>query len=178
MGSTNNTLDSRKILDALEDGVEDVFKAMIASFHDAAVRRLEPIEPRESTHICYLDEACMYRTVQVDEQVFIRFTGDLSGHLVLRCTLTCALNLARGMLMMDEDEALEIEAVRDALGECANILAGSLKTKVLDPKGEFHLGIPEFVHAPPAGTMGGTQVFCLSDDVISIEIWMDAAAAA
>jgi CheY-specific phosphatase CheX len=93
--------------------------------------------------------------------------------VVLRCSVDSADSIARGLLMMDDSEVLELAAVTDALGECANMLAGSLKTKALDPVGSFQLGLPDFSDPGPGEEMEGALVYRVAQGVMSVEVWLE-----
>ena len=109
-----------------------------------------------------------------DIEAIVRFHGRLEGYVVLRWSHEGAAEMARGLLMAEPDEELEHEEITDAIGECANMVAGSLKTKALDPIASFSLGIPE-VFSPitlKAGHKGGALVYDLTSGVMAAEIWL------
>lgn len=159
------------LLETLRTCVDEVFETMVTSFKAAAVAEIDPTPPRDNSLIRFRDEGDDPKSIDVDQQVTISFSGDSRGQVVLRCSLDGADHIARGLLMMDEGEVLDVAAVRDALGECANMLAGSLKTKALDPLGSFQLGLPNFAEVP-GGEMSGALVYRVADGIISLEIWL------
>jgi len=67
----------------------------------------------------------------------VGFAGTLSGYISLCVSHNAALEIAQALLGSDADEAPAM--VRDAAGEMANMIAGSLRTQMTD-KGET-LGI-------------------------------------
>jgi chemotaxis protein CheX len=67
----------------------------------------------------------------------VGFAGTLSGDISLCVSYDAALEIAQALLGSDADEAPAM--VRDAAGEMANMIAGSLRTHMTD-KGET-LGI-------------------------------------
>ena len=67
----------------------------------------------------------------------VGFAGTLSGYVSLCVSHDAALEIAQALLGSDADEAPAM--VRDAAGEMANMIAGSLRTQMTD-KGET-LGI-------------------------------------
>jgi len=67
----------------------------------------------------------------------VRCAGTLSGYISLCVSHNAALEIAQALLGSDADEAPAM--VRDAAGEMANMIAGSLRTQMTD-KGET-LGI-------------------------------------
>jgi len=67
----------------------------------------------------------------------VGFAGTLSGYISLCVSHDAALEIAQALLGSDADEAPAM--VRDAAGEMANMIAGSLRTQMTD-KGET-LGI-------------------------------------
>ncbi len=84
----------------------------------------------------------------------IGLSGQYGGFLAVHCTRAEACSLA-GTMLGSPVEDIDAE-VCDAIGEIANVLAGSLK-KHLDPEaGQFRLAIPSIiqggVNLKPAGT--------------------------
>jgi CheY-specific phosphatase CheX len=108
-------------------------------------------------------------------EAIVEFSGMRRGAVVLRAGHEGALDIARGLLMLGDEETVEVEEVMDALGECANMVSGSLKCKVLDPAGDFHLGTPRIgshiVHDHDEH-LGGL-VYRLARGCTSVEVWMD-----
>jgi CheY-specific phosphatase CheX len=174
MSSENRApvLQREVLMQTLQSCVDEVFAMMVCSFKEAAMKSVEVVQPREETKIRFRDEA-ETEAVDVHKQVSIGFSGDARGQVVLRCSVDSADSIARGLLMMDESEVLELAAVTDALGECANMLAGSLKTKALDPVGSFQLGLPDFSDPRPNGAMEGALVYKVAQGVMSVEVWLE-----
>jgi len=108
----------------------------------------------------------------VDLEVSVSFDGALSGAVVLRCNNQGAEDIARGLLMMDEGD-LDLEEVKDALGECANMVTGTVKSKALDPVAEFSMGTPEVSAACEESRLNSNMIFQLSSGVMSAELWID-----
>ncbi|MCP3994099.1 MAG: chemotaxis protein CheX [bacterium] len=104
----------------------------------------------------------------------VEFSGDCKGAVVLRCTADGAVDIARGLLMLADREPVELADIEDALGECANLMGGSLKTKVLDPVGEFSLGIPntETQVSRDGQQYHGSLVYQLSEGHAVVEVWL------
>lgn len=74
----------------------------------------------------------------------IGLAGSIKGLLAIHMPNPVALAVTSAFLGMDVDEI--DEDVRDAVGELANMLAGSLKA-ALDPKGsEIKLSMPSAIH--------------------------------
>jgi len=167
-----SVLKRETLMKTLQSCVDEVFSMMVSSFKEAAVKSVEVVPPRDETKIRFREDKAT-EAVDVDKQVSIGFEGDASGRVVLRCSVDSADSIARGLLMMDDSEVLELAAVTDALGECANMLAGSLKTKALDPVGSFHLGLPDFSDPRPNGEMEGALVYRVAQGVMSVEVWLD-----
>lgn len=159
------------LLATLRDCVDQVFETMVASVQDGSLERVAFEQPRADSSIRYRDLDNQSKSELVDQQVTISFCGDASGQVVLRCSADAATRIARGLLMMEEGATLQVDEIQDALGECANMLAGLLKTKALDPVGKFQLGIPSFSE-PLSGDMGGALVYRVADGVVSLEIWL------
>ena len=109
----------------------------------------------------------------------ITFEGDLEGHVLIHCSLSGAHDISRGMLMLEEGDPLELSDVVDAMGECANLVAGVLKRNAFDTAGTVKMSCPKVeVDAPE-------QVFPRPDaqlayklvrGVSAAEVWVNRAA--
>lgn len=112
---------------------------------------------------------------RVSVEASIDFSGDQGGTVVLRCTADGALDITRGLLMLDDQEPIELEEIQDAVGECANMVGGSLKTQVLDPVGSFTLGLPkiETYAKGEEHQRCGSLVYELTDGHAVVEIWLE-----
>lgn len=62
----------------------------------------------------------------------ITFTGDIKGGLNVCCGMEGARTVAANMLCMDSPDDLSDEDVIDAIGEIANMVMGSVKTRIQD----------------------------------------------
>lgn len=72
----------------------------------------------------------------------ITFTGPLLGVFALRCSMECAEQMAKTMLMAEPDQNIEQAEVFDALGEITNMVIGGVKTRIRDAAGELNIFIP------------------------------------
>ena len=75
----------------------------------------------------------------------ITFKGDLDGCLSICCTSDCAKSIGRNMLGMDPEENIKQEDTYDALGEVANMVMGSIKTKIQQNAANISVSIPMVV---------------------------------
>jgi CheY-specific phosphatase CheX len=97
----------------------------------------------------------------------IDFQGAHQGTLSIACDAPGAEDLARGLLMLGPDDPLAPEEVADALKECANMVAGVLKTRAFGSDGDARLSVPRLQSTPaPAGALvwrvrGGTMAVAL-----------------
>ena len=165
-----------ELIDVLKDCVREVFVSMLFSFDagDACEPEGDAIAP-----------ALPSEPGGFDCGIEVEFSGAVSGAVVLRAGRQAAEEITRSMLMMEPDEVLEDEDVVDALGECVNLVAGTLKTRALDPLGTFQLAVPASLNPasvnPALGdrevASGRRQVYRLSQCSFSMEIWTDAASA-
>lgn len=152
-----------ELMSVLQQSVDELFSTMIAAFEKTAI--VKPAggsaEVHGLAHLC------------IDLSAIVAFAGHMNGSVVLRCSADGAHDLARGLLMLGEGECLDVSEVKDALGECANMITGSMKTKVLDPRGSFQLGLPQITEGAGAGTgrLTGSLVYKLSKGPIALEIW-------
>lgn len=165
-----------ELIDVLKDCVREVFVSMLFSFEggDACVPDGEAVAPALPTDPSSFDCG-----------IEVEFSGAVSGSVVLRAGREAAEEITRSMLMMEPDEELEDDDVADALGECVNLVAGTLKTRALDPLGTFQLAVPAPLSPasinPSLGerdvASGRRQVYRLSQCSFSMEIWTDAVSA-
>lgn len=72
----------------------------------------------------------------------ITFKGDLNGCLTICCSTDCAKSIGINMLGMDPEEQISREGTYDALGEVANMVMGSVKTKIQQNTGNISVSIP------------------------------------
>jgi len=93
----------------------------------------------------------------------VQFAGAWSGGVLLRCDSGLAHACAAILLA---DDACDDAAVRDALGELTNIVAGNLKAVLPAPS---HLSLPAVVSSglPAAGAaaLGRTYIFAYRPDI-------------
>lgn len=154
-----------KVLEHLKESVREVFTVML----NTVAALVEPGSETESGTI----EECGLDSERVKFEAVVHFEGTTSGAVILRCCAGGAKNIARNLLMMEDGEEVDIDEVKDALGECANMVTGSLKTRALDPNGAFNLGTPvidarvELEHEHQAGRL----VYRLSQGSVAVEIW-------
>lgn len=152
-----------ELLSHLEVAVKDVFTTMCPAMRELVASTdphpvLDGVKPAEHVSI----------------EAVVEFSGPAIGAVVLRCTPEAAADIARGLLMLGEGDTVELAEVRDALGECANMVTGALKTRALDPHGTFRLGVPKLdtrVNLPQPRRCG-QLVFRVSQGAAAIEIWL------
>ena len=75
----------------------------------------------------------------------ITFKGSLEGCLAICCSTPCAQAIAINMLGMDTTEQLTEEDTCDAIGEIANMIMGSVKSRLLEKVGNLEVSIPSVV---------------------------------
>jgi chemotaxis protein CheX len=75
----------------------------------------------------------------------ITFTGDMEGCLGICCSVPCAKAIARNMLGMTQNDELDEAEVADAIGEVANMVMGSFKSRVQETVGNLNVSIPTVV---------------------------------
>ena len=149
----------RELLGHLEHAVDKVFTTMLSTVCELVD---DPSHP------------AVHGLANVAIEAVVEFEGPARGAVVLRCSPEGAADIARGLLMLGEGDAIELAEVRDALGKCANMVTGALKTRALDPHGNFRLTVPQIdtrveVSAPHHG---GRLVYKLSQGSAAIEIWL------
>lgn len=165
-------LERDKLLLVLQTCVDEVFDKMIGSVGGATVTRVEYPNPSGVRAAAGSMAAGTSRPEAVYKQVVVGFSGAATGRVVISCSLDSVDTIARGLLMMDDTEVHDLDAVHDALGECANMLAGALKTKALDPLGDFQLGLPQFIEPEAESIVDGALVYRVESGVMSVELWL------
>lgn len=84
----------------------------------------------------------------------VEFQGAHAGTLSVACTGEGAEGLARGFLMLAPEDPLAPEEIEDAVKECANMVAGVLKTRAFGADGDARLSVPRLVDGPlPQGAL-------------------------
>ena len=115
------------------------------------------------TDISYIDvllesakevfETMIFMTVDenIDEQTIdgdcllgsITFTGNIEGCLAICYPMDNARNIAANMLGLDVDDDIPEDDVRDAIGEIANMVMGSIKARLIQQGvGNLEVSIP------------------------------------
>ncbi len=78
--------------------------------------------------------------ISTDVISLVSFTGEHSGIVSIFCSRNIALKITSSMLGI---EVLEMDQdTKDAMGEVANMIAGTLKNKIYEKFGEMHLSVP------------------------------------
>ncbi|MBK7877311.1 MAG: chemotaxis protein CheX [Planctomycetes bacterium] len=149
----------RELLGHLEAAVDKVFTTMLSTVCELVEGTTAPHAPALSN---------------VSIEAVVGFSGPAHGAVVLRCSPEGAADIARGLLMLGEGDTVELAEVRDALGECANMVTGALKTRALDPHGDFRLTVPtiDTCVSVPVPHHGGRLVYKLAQGSAAIEIWL------
>ena len=114
------------IRDALLDAAREVFETM-------AFMALEESEGG----IDWKDEESLLGS--------ITFKGSLEGCLGVYCSIACGKAIAASMLGMDNPDDLSETDVPDAIGEMANMIMGSLKSRIQETVGSMEVSIPSIV---------------------------------
>ncbi len=147
-----------QILTALKEATDEIFTTMLSDMPQCEV----------STDAADTPD-------RVDIEATVRFSGDHNGTVVLRCTADGAVDITRGLLMLGDQDPVELEDISDAIGECANMMSGSLKSMVLDPIGQFSLGIPQIeTYVNWDGQeYCGSLAYQLAEGHALIEVWLE-----
>ncbi|MFC1676867.1 chemotaxis protein CheX [Planctomycetota bacterium] len=75
----------------------------------------------------------------------ITFKGGLQGCLAICFNTPCAQAIAINMLGMDSADELSEEDVCDAIGEVANMVMGSVKSRLIESTGNLEVSIPSVI---------------------------------
>ena len=175
-GASGTELRDSELMGALQDAMQEVFTTMVFTICESAVHKADDSNPRQreaGIAVAGPDGDAVYTTFDVDAEV--EFKGDLNGWVVLRCSAEGAMDIARGLLMLEEGDALDVAEAADAIGECANMVTGVVKTKMLDPRGDFTIGCPQInlEQTDRAALRTGTLAYRLKRGVVAVEIWIE-----
>jgi chemotaxis protein CheX len=88
----------------------------------------------------------------------ITFTGSIEGCMGISCSLDCSKTIACNMLAMDDDDEVTDGEIRDAIGEIANMVMGSIKANLLKQEiGNLDVSIPCVVSGKELSSSLGEQ---------------------
>ncbi|MFT5155192.1 MAG: hypothetical protein ACI841_005203, partial [Planctomycetota bacterium] len=163
-------IDKACLLPSLMECADEVFGMMLASVANL-VEKCEPDSGQNASQES-IDQVVEER---ITFEATVAFHGKPNGLVRLRCTPNGALDLTRGLLMLEDGDEVSVEDIKDALGECANMLSGTLKTKALDPFGDYTLGTPVIGAHVDHGMkehLGGL-VYQLTSGCTALEVWTD-----
>jgi chemotaxis protein CheX len=76
----------------------------------------------------------------------ITFTGDLEGCFGISCSDPGVRNIAASMLCLEPGSTLQESEISDAIGEIANMVMGSIKTRVQHEIPNIAISIPSVIH--------------------------------
>ncbi len=82
----------------------------------------------------------------------ITFMGGIEGSLCICCGMKCSQTIAANMLCMDDPEEVADEDISDAFGEVANMVLGSIKTRLQDDVSDMHISIPSVIQGRELAT--------------------------
>jgi chemotaxis protein CheX len=133
--------------EALLDGAREVFETMMFMTIDDTVE--------EGTQI---QGAALLGS--------ITFKGGIEGCLAISCDMQCAKTIATNMLGMELGEEVDEDETADAMGEVANMVMGSLKTRILESVGDLNVSIPSVV-------TGTELVSSLGEDSVKLDIMVN-----
>lgn len=75
----------------------------------------------------------------------ITFMGEIEGSMNICGSMSCAKTIAANMLCMDSADEVADEDVNDAFGEIANMVLGSVKTRLSDDVPNMQISIPSVI---------------------------------
>ena len=75
----------------------------------------------------------------------ITFKGEMEGCLGITLAENCAKAVAANMLCLEPDEEISDADLADAIGEVANMVMGSVKTRIQDTVSNIELSIPTVI---------------------------------
>ena len=89
----------------------------------------------------------------------ITFTGSAQGCVGICCSGDCAKSIAANMMGLDDTNSSSNEDVADAIGEIANMIMGSFKSRILPVYDVVNVSIPSVARGGNLDAMliGGCQ---------------------
>jgi chemotaxis protein CheX len=75
----------------------------------------------------------------------ITFKGELEGCMVISLSWPCARIIARNMLALEPEAPVSDGEVCDAIGEVANMVMGSIKSRLQDTYSAIEVSIPSVI---------------------------------
>ena len=75
----------------------------------------------------------------------ITFKGGIEGCLSIALEEACGIAVAKNMLCMESDDEMGDEDLADAIGEVANMVMGSVKTRLQDEVPDIEISIPTVI---------------------------------
>ena len=75
----------------------------------------------------------------------ITFKGGIEGCLSISMEEACGIAVAKNMLCMEPDDDIPDEDLADAIGEVANMVMGSVKTRLQDTIPNVEISIPTVI---------------------------------
>lgn len=100
----------------------------------------------------------------------LRYSGDISGSFGLSLEQVTAKSLAANFLG-EEVEDISTKEVQEVVGELANMLCGSVMSRV-EGENKFVLSHPEAVHSQPDSSVDDVLVSKLDTDGGVITVWV------
>lgn len=175
-GSALRLVDEADLVEALQAAVQEVFETMVFTVCESASVDDSELDPEVHVPGHHVDDGsgkAEFTRFDIDAEV--GFTGELNGRVLLRCSAEGAMDIARGLLMLDDAEAINVAEAADALGECANMVTGVVKTRMLDPLGHFDLTVPKINSNPELSgkARAGTLAYKLKQGIIAVEVWLE-----
>ena len=165
--SDASSIAEQDLVRGLRSSVDEVFATMLSTLgvhtkHGDACLLEPPVSSGTDAHDAITLEA------RVDIQ------GPLRGWISLSCTARAADNIARGMLLVGANDVLAQEEVEDALKECANMIAGLLKSEMLDSRGAYSIGIPSLAARKLSRVRPrGSLAYRLCAGTFDAELWLE-----
>jgi chemotaxis protein CheX len=121
------------LADMLYDGAKEVFETMIF------------MSLEKPTEEVVLGEDCLLGT--------ITFRGGIEGCLAVCLGQDCAKSIAVNMIGLDPGAELSRSEISDAVGEVANMVMGSFKSRILQEFKNVEVSIPSVIQGSKLETM-------------------------
>ncbi|HUR29581.1 MAG TPA: chemotaxis protein CheX [Planctomycetota bacterium] len=158
---------AQDLLRGLRSSVDEVFATMLSTL-GVHTKHGDPCLPEPPLE----NGAEGLEAITVEARVDIQ--GPLQGWISLSCTARAADSIARGMLVVGANDVLAKGEVEDALKECANMIAGLLKSDLLDARGAYTIGLPSLSTRKVARPRPqGALAYRLCAGTFQAELWLD-----
>lgn len=107
----------------------------------------------------------------------ILFKGAISGGMAINCSIGSAKEITASMLAMESGEEISDTDMFDAMNELANLVMGSVKTRIYSELGDIQVSIPSIINSSQlsdksaSGTVDSVLLEIDGTSIAKVSIW-------